>query len=188
MKKIINILNHIAEKYAYPVIVSTHPRTAKRIESLTDTKQNALIHFLKPFGYPDYVCLQQNAFCTISDSGTISEESAILRFPAINLREATERPEALDFGNIILTGLEEQTVLEAINLTLDSTLRNNPPRIPYDYQIEDVSWRVLKLILGTAKLSNKWAGINKLIFSKTIYNSTIFPFLYTRLGFHSPNN
>ena len=159
LKKIINILNHIVEKYAYPVIVSTHPRTAKRIESLSNMKLNAMIRFLKPFGYPDYVFLQKNALCTISDSGTISEESAILGFPAINLREATERPEALDAGSIILTGLDEKTVIEAIDITLDSTLISNHPQIPFEYQIEDVSWRVLKLILGTAKLSNKWAGI-----------------------------
>ncbi|MCW4049042.1 MAG: UDP-N-acetylglucosamine 2-epimerase (non-hydrolyzing) [Candidatus Bathyarchaeota archaeon] len=159
LKKILSILNSLAEKYSYPVIISTHPRTAKRMESLTEYKKNDNVRFLKPFGYPDYVHLQQNALCTISDSGTISEESAILGFPAINLREATERPEALDAGTIILTGLDELTVLNAIEVTLTDSERSK--KIPSEYQVENVSWRVLKLILGTAKLSNKWSGIKK---------------------------
>lgn len=159
LRKILHILNRIVEKYGFPVIVSTHPRTSKRMELLTDYKQNDKVSFLKPFGYSDYIHLQNNAICTISDSGTISEESTILGFPAINLREATERPESLDAGTIILTGLDEQTVLDAIEVTLDESGR--PKQIPLEYQIEDVSWRILKLILGTAKLSNKWAGIEK---------------------------
>lgn len=161
LAKILAILNSIAEKYGYPVIVSTHPRTANRMESLPDVKINDQIRFLKPFGYPDYVTLQKNAICTISDSGTISEESAIIGFPAVNLREATERPEAIDAGSIILTGFDRDTVLKAIEITIDAGSRIDSSRIPSEYQVEDVSWRVLKLILGTAKLSNKWAGIRK---------------------------
>lgn len=159
LRKILHILNGIIEKYDLPIIVSTHPRISKRMESLTDYKNNDKIRFLKPFGYPDYVHLQNNALCTISDSGTISEESTILGFPAINLREATERPEALDAGTIILTGIDESTVLDAIEVTI-----NEPDRakhIPTEYLIQDVSWRVLKFILGTSKLSNKWAAIEK---------------------------
>lgn len=161
LKKILSILNTIAEKYDLPVIVSTHPRTSKRIGALKNFKKSDKIRFLKPFGYYDYVNLQKNALCTISDSGTISEESAILGFPAINLRESTERPEALDAGTIILTGLDEKTVIDAIEVTLDEPSRKIPKKIPNEYQIEDVSWRVLKLILGTSKLSNKWAGVQK---------------------------
>jgi len=161
LKKILSILNRIAEKYGLPVIVSTHPRTYKRIASLKNHKKDDKIRFLKPFGYYDYVHLQRNSLCTLSDSGTISEESAILGFPAINLRESTERPEALDAGSIILTGLDEKTVLDAIEVTLHEPSRSVPLKIPSEYQIEDVSWRVLKLILGTSKLSNKWAGIEK---------------------------
>jgi UDP-N-acetylglucosamine 2-epimerase (non-hydrolysing) len=159
LTKILSILNTVAEKYSYPVIASTHPRTSKRLDSLKEIEMNDKIKFLKPFGYHDYVHLQKNALCTISDSGTISEESAILGFPAVNLREATERPEALDAGTIILTGLDRETVLDAVELSIKEPARH--VTIPPEYRIEDVSWRVLKLIMGTAKLSNKWAGIVK---------------------------
>ena len=159
LTKILSILNTVAEKYSYPVIASTHPRTSKRLDSLKEIEMNDKIKFLKPFGYHDYVHLQKNALCTISDSGTISEESAILGFPAVNLREATERPEALDAGTIILTGLDRETVLDAVELSIKEPARH--VTIPPEYRIEDVSWRVLKLIMGTAKLSNRWAGIVK---------------------------
>ncbi len=159
LSKILSILNGVAERYGRPVIVSTHPRTSKRMESLRLIEMNEKIRFHKPFGYFDYVHLQKNALCTISDSGTISEESAILGFPAVNLREATERPEALDAGTIILTGLERETVLDAVELSIKEPARH--VTIPPEYTIEDVSWRVLKLIIGTAKLSNRWAGIVK---------------------------
>ncbi len=159
LSKILSILNGVAERYGRPVIVSTHPRTSKRMESLRLSEMNEKIMFHKPFGYFDYVHLQKNALCTISDSGTISEESAILEFPAVNLREATERPEALDAGTIILTGLERETVLDAVELSIKEPARH--VTIPPEYTIEDVSWRVLKLIIGTAKLSNSWAGIVK---------------------------
>ena len=159
LTKILGVLNGVAERYGRPVIVSTHPRTSKRMESLKGIEMNEKIRFLKPFGYFDYVHLQKNALCTISDSGTISEESAILGFPAVNLREATERPEALDAGTIILTGLDRETVLDAVELSIKEPARH--VTIPPEYRIEDVSWRVLKLIMGTAKLSNRWAGIVK---------------------------
>jgi len=159
LTKILGILNGVAEKYSRPVIVSTHPRTSKRMESLRGIEMSEKIRFHKPFGYHDYVHLQKNALCTISDSGTISEESAILGFPAVNLREATERPEALDAGTIILTGLDMETVLAAVELSIKEPARH--VTIPPEYMIEDVSWRVLKLIMGTAKLSNRWAGIVK---------------------------
>ena len=159
LSKILETLNALAEKYGYPVIVSTHPRTSKRLQAL-NKEASPLIRLHKPFGYPDYVHLQKHAFCTLSDSGTISEESAIIGFPAINLREATERPEALDAGTITLTGLEPQTVLEAIEASRQS-IEHQKPVLPPEYQVPDVSWRVLKLIMGTAKLSNKWAGVRK---------------------------
>jgi UDP-N-acetylglucosamine 2-epimerase (non-hydrolysing) len=96
LSKILSILNMLAEEYKLPVIVSTHPRTRKRLELLTDMKMEKSIHFLKPFGFIDYIFLQMNAVCVVSDSGTISEESSILNFPAISLRQSMERPEAQD--------------------------------------------------------------------------------------------
>lgn len=159
LEKILTVLNRLAERYDVPVIVSTHPRTRKRLEDLQSVGINPKIKFLKPFGFFDYVHLQMHALCTISDSGTISEESAVLSFPAVTIREAIERPEALDAGSILLTGLDVGTVLDAVGLVIDEQQNRLQTEIPAEYQITDTSWRVLKLILGTAKLSNTWAGI-----------------------------
>ena len=157
LKKITNILNKLSETYNLPVIVSTHPRTRKRLEGLADFKPNKLIHFLKPFGFLDFVHLQQHAKCVISDSGTISEESAILSFPAISLRQSMERPEAQDAGTIILTGFDPNIIMcsiEAIVGALDK--KHEYEHIPNDYSISNTSLRVLKLILGNSKMSNIW--------------------------------
>ena len=153
-------LNLICEEYGLPVIVSTHPRTKKRLEGLSGAKPHANIQFLKPFGFFDYNHLQMNAFCAISDSGTISEESAILSFPAITVRNAMERPEALDTGNIILAGLDPVTIVQSIKVVTEEKKSQFKHSIPAEYKIENVSQRVVKLILGTAKLSNMWDGIN----------------------------
>jgi UDP-N-acetylglucosamine 2-epimerase len=161
LEKICHIINAIAEKYNKPVIISTHPRTRKRLDSFTKKIEfHPQVRFFKPFGFFDYVNLQKHALCTISDSGTISEESAILRFPAITIRNSIERPEALDAGTILLTGLDTDTVLSSIKLVMDEHNLEIEKKIPAEYQIADTSWRVVKLILGTAKLSNQWSGIN----------------------------
>jgi len=157
--KILHILNTLSEEYDLPVVVSTHPRTRKRIEQLPDQKPDKRILFMKPFGFLDYVYLQMNAKCTISDSGTISEESSILNFPAISLRESMERPEAQDAGTIILTGFDTQVVLDSIRIVVNEHTIRKYPHIAQDYTITDTSWRVLKLILGNTKLSNLWWGI-----------------------------
>ena len=157
---ILRSLNIICKEYDLPVIVSTHPRTRKRLEALSKKDLHANIQFLKPFGFFDYNHLQMNAFCAISDSGTISEESSILSFPAITVRNAIERPEALDTGNIILTGLDPDTILQAIKVVTEEKESQRKHPIPSEYEIENVSQRVVKLIIGTAKLSNMWDGIN----------------------------
>ena len=100
-----------------------------------------------------------NSLCTLSDSGTISEESSILNFPAISLRNSMERPEAQDAGTIILTGFNPETVLSSIELAIKEHNRNIQKVIPAEYQVPDTSWRVLKLIQGMSSLSNKWHGI-----------------------------
>lgn len=161
LQKIIIILNSLVKDYNLPVIVSTHPRTKKRLENFNSLKIDKEIRFLKPFGFSDYVHLQKNALCTISDSGTISEESAILSFPAISLRNSMERPEAQDAGTIVLTGFNIDVVLDSVRLVVSEHKENNYKQIPYEYKIENTSWRVLKLILGTSKLSNMWHGIYK---------------------------
>ena len=152
-------LNLVCEEYGLPVIVSTHPRTRKHLESLPDVNLHSNIQFLKPFGFFDYNHLQMNTFCAISDSGTISEESSILSFPAITVRNAMERPEALDTGNIVLTGLNPDTILQSIKVVTDENASQREHPIPPEYEIENVSQRVVKLIIGTAKLSNMWDGI-----------------------------
>ena len=160
LKKIISFLNAIAQKYDMPVVVSTHPRTRKRIENLGEIAVDPRIRWLKPFGFFDYNALQINAKCAISDSGTISEESSMLNFPAITIRQALERPEAMDAGTIILTGLDPEIVLDSIELVIAEFDRNHGyDRICPEYQVTNTSWRVLKLILGTAGLANRWQGI-----------------------------
>ena len=133
LKKILSVLNTLAATYKYPVIVSTHPRTKMRLESVNELKLNPLIKFLKPFGFNDYINLQKNAACTISDSGTISEESAILSFPAISLRNSMERPEAQDAGTIILTGFNLEVVLSSIDMVIEEHKKGGYKDIPKDY-------------------------------------------------------
>jgi UDP-N-acetyl-L-fucosamine synthase len=160
LTKILTVLNRLAEEYKLPVIVSTHPRTRKKLEMINEMKMNPLVQFLKPFGFLDYVYLQINALCTLSDSGTISEESSILNFPAISLRQSMERPEAQDAGTIILTGFDPEVVLNSIQIVLkEFEITKGYNRIAEDYKIENCSWRVLKLITGNTKLSNLWNGI-----------------------------
>ena len=116
--KLLNAIQTIEKKYNLPVIVSTHPRTRKRLEQQKEFDFNSKIAFLAPLGFPDYVKLQKNATIVISDSGTITEESSILNFPAITIRQQHERPEGMDEGTLIMCGLETETILEAIDLVI----------------------------------------------------------------------
>jgi UDP-N-acetylglucosamine 2-epimerase (non-hydrolysing) len=160
LDKILIILNNLAEEYGIPIIVSTHPRTRKKLETINEMIINPLVQFLKPFGFLDYINLQMNALCTISDSGTICEESSILSFPAISLRQSMERPEAQDAGTIVLTGFDPQVVLNSIQMVIkEFEINGNYKRIAEDYTITNTSWRVLKLIMGNTKLSNLWHGV-----------------------------
>jgi UDP-N-acetylglucosamine 2-epimerase (non-hydrolysing) len=149
----------LTSEYGYPVIVSTHPRTRKRLETLGKKNVSDKIRFLKPFGFLDYVHLQMNAVCVLSDSGTICEESSMLNFPAVTVRTAMERPEAMDTGSIILTGLDTDVIVKSVQTQMAADIRSKGVCVPQDYQISNTSHRVLKIILGTAKLSNAWHGI-----------------------------
>jgi UDP-N-acetyl-L-fucosamine synthase len=160
LRKILIILNNLANEYTMPVVVSTHPRTRKRLEEINDITMNPLVDFMKPFGFIDYVNLQMNALCTLSDSGTISEESSMLNFPAISLRQSMERPEAQDAGTIILTGFDPDVVLNSIKAVItEFEMTGGYTKIADDYTIENTSWRVLKLIMGNTGLSNRWWGV-----------------------------
>ena len=162
LKAILEILNAIADKYDKKIIVSTHPRTKDRLDKLNNAQIDERINFLKPFGFFDYLNLQQNSLTVISDSGTISEESSILNFPAITIRKSMERPESIDTGSIILTGLDKEVVLKSIDVVLDQQNQELANEVPAEYQVTNTSWRILKLILGTANLSNSWNSIEKI--------------------------
>lgn len=163
LRSLTHALNDLAERYGYPVILSTHPRTANRLDAIADLNLHPLLQTLKPFGFHDYNRLQMGCFCAISDSGTIAEESAMLGFPAITPRDAIERPEALDTGSLIMTGLDRSTILNAVEMvTAQHRARLTDGMahpIPEDYTITNTSQRVVNLIVGTARLSNGWDGI-----------------------------
>ena len=159
LKQILDVLNELAGQYDAPVIVSTHPRTKNRLSTLEGSRIDERVQFLKPFGFTDYVHLEMNAICTISDSGTISEESAILSFPAISIRQSMERPEAQDSGTIILSGFDKTVIMESMKILQDQFRKGPYEHIPFEYKIKDTSWRVLKLIMGNARLSNVWWGL-----------------------------
>jgi UDP-N-acetyl-L-fucosamine synthase len=156
--RLLETLRRLEAEYGYPVIVSTHPRTQQRLEKLKVGSSEQL-RFMPPFGYHDYIRLQTEAYCTLSDSGTISEESAILGFPAVTMRTAMERPEAMDSGHIVLTGLEPETILNAVRFVAAQADHDLGYTIPEAYSVRNTSARVLKLILGAAGLSHLWEGI-----------------------------
>ena len=137
-------LNQIAETYHKPLIFSTHPRTEKKIKS-KDKIFNPLVRMIAPLGFFDYVKLQKNSFCVLSDSGTVPEEAAILNFPAVSIRTSTERPEALDAGNIVLGGVEKDSVLSAIKIAIGFFDENRTTYVA-DYQDTNVSEKVIKII------------------------------------------
>ena len=148
LEKIIEILDNISDKYNFPIILSTHPRTQKKIDSF-GIKLKKNIHMMKPLGFFDYIKLQQNSFCVISDSGTITEESSIMNFPAINLRDVHERPEGMEEGVVIMTGLSIERVLDSIPVSVcikSDGLR--PTNLVNDYFAPDLSDKVLKIILS----------------------------------------
>ncbi len=159
LKELLRALEMLAEKFGFPVIVSTHPRTRKRVESLEHQNLDDKIQFLKPFGFCDYNYLQKQSFCTVSDSGTISEESSMLRFPAITIRNALERPEALDTGSIIISGTNAERIVDCVQLASSEFQAGKMPPCPADYEVTNCSQRVVRLILGTAKLAHRWQGI-----------------------------
>jgi len=149
--KIVNTLNYIAEKYEYPIIVSTHPRLRSRIDGL-NLKLNSLIMFNKPFGMLDYIKLQKNAYCNLSDSGTIHEDAAIMGIPALVIRESSERPEVYDTGNVILTGLDQDIILKSIDIVINQKNEDINFLCPQEYLDINVSEKVVRLIVGMCKI------------------------------------
>jgi len=198
---LITSLNMIAEKYGYPIIVSTHPRTRKRLESLvtksrtegitelhgeknsalsnsvefSETKLNEtfihpLIQWMKPLGFSDYNALQLNAFAVLSDSGTISEESSIMNFRALNIREAHERPEAMEEASVMMVGLNPERILQGLTqLQYQKTGKERNFREVADYRMPNVSEKVVRIILSYTDYTNRTAWKKELIYSVNNY-------------------
>ena len=153
--KLVNTLNTIAETYNLPVIVSTHPRTRNKIEE-TGVAFNPLIQLMKPLGFHDYNHLQKNAKAVLSDSGTISEESSIMNFPALNIREAHERPEAMEEASVMMVGLNEERIMQALNvLEEQKTGAEKTLRAVSDYSMPNVSEKVVRILLSYTDYVNR---------------------------------
>lgn len=149
---LVESLNAVAEKYNLPIIVSTHPRTRKRIEEL-GIVFNPLINLMKPLGFNDYVKLQKEAKAVLSDSGTISEESSILQFPALNIREAHERPEAMEEASVMMVGLKKERIMQGLSIL--ETQNKTTLRKVDDYSMPNVSDKVLRIILSYTDYINR---------------------------------
>ena len=151
-------LNKVAKKYKYPVIVSTHPRTKARLKKLLKSSKISLdsnIKFMKPFGLFDYIKLQMMAKCVLSDSGTITEEASLLDFPAVTIRQSHERPEGMDSGVLIMSGLDPDRVLQSIDITIKQhESRKFHPKVE-DYEKEEVSQKVLKIVVSYIDYINR---------------------------------
>lgn len=161
LARLLQCLDAVWSRWQLPVLVSTHPRTRKRLELAgRDLTDSGGVVFHEPFGFLDYVHLQAHARCVLSDSGTISEESAILGFPAVTLRDSIERPEALDTGSIIMTGLDPAATLEAVTVMTQNHSAGRIP-CPVDYTVADTSRRVVDFILSTYRRHHDWAGIRR---------------------------
>ncbi len=145
LQQFADALDQIQKHYEYPVIVSTHPRTRSRLEAFGITVNNPGIRLMEPFGFFDFVALEQKAFCVLSDSGTVQEECAIFKVPNVTLRDVTERPETIECGSNILTGADPAQILDCVNTVLSHTVNWSPP---VEYLVENVSQTVIKILMG----------------------------------------
>jgi UDP-N-acetylglucosamine 2-epimerase (non-hydrolysing) len=156
LQDLVDTLNALADKYMMPVVVSTHPRTRKRLDLLEGASFDPLVQFSKAFGFFDYIKLQMGAACVISDSGTITEEASLLNLPAITIRDAHERPEGMDVGTLIMSGLKEERVLEAIKVVIS---QHDPAgarmQMVADYQTGPVSKQVTRVVLSYVDYVNR---------------------------------
>lgn len=151
---LMNAINEIAEKYQLPVIYSTHPRSWKKIEE-RGFKFHPLVQQLKPFGFFDYNALQKNAFVVLSDSGTLSEESSMLKFPGVLIRTSTERPEVLDKGTVIVGGIKYDNLVQSVELARAMESNNEPMISAIDYTDTNVSQKVVKIIQSYTEIINR---------------------------------
>ncbi len=156
LRDLLATLRALVNEYGFPVIVSTHPRTRKRLEALGESLEHPLIRFVKPFGLLDYIKLQMSAFCVLSDSGTITEEASLLNLPAVTLRNAHERPEGMDEGTLIMSGLKKDSVLSAVRVITSQHQAGSRaiPLVP-DYQGGPVSLQVVRVVLSYTDYINR---------------------------------
>ena len=151
LNALVDSINAVAKEYKLPIIFSTHPRTQKKIDA-GDIKFHSLVRIMKPLGFADYIKLQENAFCVISDSGTITEESSLLGFPAITVRQAHERPEGMDEGTVIMSGLDRESVLDSIKVVTNQNIRM---RVVQDYDNDILAAKVVRIILSYTEYINR---------------------------------
>jgi UDP-N-acetylglucosamine 2-epimerase (non-hydrolysing) len=156
LRALLETLKALAETYQLPVIVSTHPRTRKRLETLGESLEHPLIRTLKPFGFLDYIRLQMAAFCVLSDSGTITEEASLLNLPAVTLRQTHERPEGMDVGTLVMCGLKKENVLDAVRVVAGQHDRGRRvmPEVA-DYQAGEVSKQIVRTVLSYTGYVNR---------------------------------
>ena len=155
LRDLLATLNALARQYGYPIIVSTHPRTRKRLDALGLGGVDPLVDFAKPFGFFDFVRLQMQAKCVVSDSGTITEEASLLKLPAVTIRYAHERPEGMDEGTLIMSGLVPQDVLEAVKVVSEQHGDGGPMQAIRDYQAPDVSRKIVRLVMSYTGYVNR---------------------------------
>lgn len=151
---LIDSLDQIAEKYGYPIIVSTHPRTRNMLNE-KKVYSHELVNFMKPLGFSDYNALQKNAFAVLSDSGTISEESSILNFPALNIREAHERPEAMEEASVMMVGLKTERIMQALEQVSSQNRSERDYRLVSDYSMPNISDKIVRVILSYTDYVNR---------------------------------
>ena len=155
MSKIISILNSVNKKFQQKIIVSTHPKTKQRLEKLGLQNIEKDIKFLKPFGFIDYLFLQKNAKCVISDSGTIHEDSAVLKFSALAIRKSTEKQESIESGYCPITGLDKEDVLRMLAIICKKPINFNFSLPPEAYIQKEVSKKIVRIVLGMSKIIKK---------------------------------
>ncbi|MCA1452082.1 UDP-N-acetylglucosamine 2-epimerase (non-hydrolyzing) [Bradyrhizobium sp. BRP22] len=163
LQEILETLKRLAEEYGHQVVVSTHPRTRKRLDALGPISQHSKVTFARPFGFIDYVRLQTAALCVLSDSGTITEEASLLNLPAITIRNAHERPEGMDVGTLIMSGLKARRVLEAVQIVIRQHRSTQPVfRTVPDYEVDAVSKQVVRVVLSYTDYINRtvWCKSN----------------------------
>jgi len=161
IRDLLSTLHFLADQYQYPIIISTHPRTKKRLDALNENLNHPLIRFVKPYGFLDYIRLQMSAFCILSDSGTITEEASLLNLPAVTIRNTHERPEGMDEGVLVMSGLKPERVLESVEVVTNQYVRSERV-IPVvkDYEGGQVSKQVVKIVLSYTDY------INRMVWSK----------------------